>query len=291
MDLTYLNAIIMGIIQGLTEFLPVSSSGHLVMFQHLWGIDPEQPQMIIFDLAVHVGTVASILYYYRNSITKFLLGLNRDKAGLLQPRQLYNSSPSWRFLALSFAAMFATAVFYVGTKVIGKIAGETDGKDIFDLAFGNPNVVSILWLVTAAVLIVTDKKRKTRRGLKHFTIICALIIGFAQGIATLPGISRSGSTICACVLLGLHRRWAGEFSFLIGVMAIVGATLLEGIKFFSEQNAALPWGPVIIGSIVSGLVGFMALSLLLWAVRKAKLKVFAVYLVIIAISSLVYFNL
>ncbi len=292
MDLTYINAIIMGIIQGLTEFLPVSSSGHLVMFQHLWGIDPEKPEMILFDLAVHVGTVASILYYYRKSISRFFFGLNRDKDGLLKPISLYKSSPSWKFFILSMFAMFATAVFYVSIKVFGKLAGETDsGKDIFEIAFSNPNVVSILWLVTAGVLLITDKKRKTRRGLKNFTITCALIIGLAQGIAMLPGISRSGSTICACVLLGLHRRWAGEFSFLIGVMAIVGATLIESIKFFSGTEAILLWGPVIVGSVISGIVGFMALSMLLWAVRKAKLKVFAVYLVIVSISSLIYFNM
>ena len=278
MDLTYISAIIMGIIQGLTEFLPVSSSGHLVMFQHLLGIDPETSEMILFDLAVHVGTVASIFYYYRKSVSKFACGLLRDIPQLKSPATALHKSTAWRFAALAFAATFGTGIIYVIAK-----------KTIED-AFGSPNFVAACWYVTAIVLIITDRKHKTTRKLRNFTLLCGLAVGLAQGLAMLPGISRSGSTICACLLLGLNRRWAGEFSFLIGVIAIVGATLVEGIKFFSQENAALPWGPVIAGSLVSAIVGFMALSLLLWAVRKAKLKIFAIYLILAASASLFYFN-
>lgn len=279
MDLTYISAVIMGIIQGLTEFLPVSSSGHLVMFQHLLGINPETPEMILFDLAVHVGTVASIFYYYRKSVSGFACGLLRDIPMLKNPANALNKSTAWRFAALAFAATFGTGVVYVICK-----------KTIED-AFGSPNMVACCWLVTAVVLFITDRKHKSVRKLRKFTLLCGLAVGFAQGLAMLPGISRSGSTICACLLLGLNRRWAGEFSFLIGVIAIVGASLIEGIKFFSQENSALHWGPVIAGSIVSAIVGFMALSLLLWAVRKAKLKIFAIYLILAASASLIYFNL
>ncbi|MBN2843510.1 MAG: undecaprenyl-diphosphate phosphatase [Sedimentisphaerales bacterium] len=279
MDLTYLTAIIMGILQGLTEFLPVSSSGHLVMFQHLAAFNPESAEMMLFDLAVHVGTVASILYFYRKSVQKFTGGLLRDLGKLGNPATIMSESPAWRFAILALISTFATGVVYILC------------KKTIEAAFENPNYVSGCWLATACVLFITDRKTKHSRKIKNFTIMCALLIGIAQGIAILPGISRSGSTICACLLLGLHRRWAGEFSFLIGVIAILGATLLESIDFFSQANATLPWGPVIIGSVASGITGFLALSLLMWVVKNAKLKIFAIYLIVAAIASLVYFNI
>ena len=279
MELTYIKAIIMGILQGLTEFLPVSSSGHLVMIQHFWKFNPESPELILFDLAVHVGTVASILFYYRRSFVKFSGGLISDVGELARPTTLIQNSVAWRFAVLALAATFSTGVIYV-------LAKKT-----IENAFENHNFVSILWLVTASVLLITDRKYKTTRRLRQFTIGCALIVGIAQGFAILPGISRSGSTICACLLLGLHRRWAGEFSFLIGVIAIMGAALIKGMEFMSLENTSMPWGPVIAGSIVSAITGFLALSLLIWAVRKAKLKIFAIYLVLASIISLVYFNI
>ncbi len=275
MDLTYIKAIIMGILQGLTEFLPVSSSGHLVMIQHFWKFNPESPELILFDLAVHVGTVASILFYYRRSFARFTGGLIRDVGDF---NRLQIGIP-WRFAILALAATFSTGVIYVISK-----------KTIED-AFENHNFVSILWLVTAGLLLLTDRKYKTTRRVRQFTIGCALIVGVAQGFAILPGISRSGSTICVCLLLGLHRRWAGEFSFLIGVIAILGAALIKGMEFMALENTSMPWGPVVAGAIVSAITGFMALSLLIWAVRKAKLKIFAIYLVIASVVSLVYFNL
>lgn len=278
MDLTYISAIIMGILQGLTEFLPVSSSGHLVMYQHLANFNPENPAMMLFDLAVHVGTVASILFFYRRSVRKFAGGLIRDIGELRSPETVMVKSPAWRFAILAMAATFATGVVYV------------INKKMIDNAFEEPNYVAFGWLVTSVVLFITDRKHKGTRKLKQFGITCALVIGIAQGIAILPGISRSGSTICAALLLGLNRRWAGEISFLIGVIAILGATLIEGHEFFSQPNASLPWGPVIVGSIVSGITGFLALGLLMWMIKNAKLKIFAVYLIVAAISSLIYFN-
>ena len=279
MELTYIKAIIMGLLQGLTEFLPVSSSGHLVMIQHFWKFNPESPELILFDLAVHIGTVASILFYYRRSLTRFSGGLIRDVGELARPTTILQKSIPWRFAILALVATFSTGVIYV-------LAKKT-----IEGAFENHNTVAFLWLVTACVLLVTDRKHKTARGLRQFTVVCALIVGIAQGFAILPGISRSGSTICACLLLGLHRRWAGEFSFLIGVIAIIGAALIKGLEFMALENTSMPWGPVLAGAVVSAITGFMALSLLIWAVRKAKLKVFAIYLVIISIASLVYFNL
>lgn len=274
MDLTYLKAILLGIIQGLTEFLPVSSSGHLVMLQHIMKIDPQSQAMILFDLAVHLGTVGAILIYYRHSIRKYFVHLYGSVSMLNRPLVAYRKSASIRFTVLAGCAIFTTGVFYV---LFG---------DFVEQGFGEAWIVAVCWIITATILLVTDRRHQCRRGLRDFGVVCAVVVGLAQGFALFPGISRSGSTICAALLLGLHRRWAGEFSFLIGVPAILGATLIEGIKFFSSEHVAFQWGPTLVGAAVSGVVGLGALSLLIWAVRKARLKYFAIYCYVIAAITL-----
>ncbi|MBI9018732.1 MAG: undecaprenyl-diphosphate phosphatase [Phycisphaerae bacterium] len=275
MDLGYIQAIIMGALQGLTEFLPVSSSGHLVMSQHLFGLKPKDPAMMIFDLATHLGTMVAVLVYYRREVSKYLKHLNRSLPMLKQPKQAYHESASIRFTVLAFVSLFGTGIVYVLF------------KKVIEKGFEEPAMVAGCWFVTAIVLFITDRKKTNHRSIKKFWIYFALIVGMAQGLAILPGISRSGSTICVALLLGLHRKWAGQYSFLIGIPAIVGASLIEGIKFFSAGHSSLPWGPTIVGSVVSMFVGIAALSLLLWAVRKAKLKIFAYYCIIISIATFI----
>ncbi len=273
----YLEAILLGIIQGLTEFLPVSSSGHLVAFQKWLKHDPGDPSNILFALAVHLGTVVAILFYYRNSVKNYVLDLRKSLSGLNQPVELYKKSVSIRFTILAMVATFGTGIVYVFL------------KDTIKEGFNSITTVAICWFVTATVLLITDKKGRTKGSLRNFTIVTALLIGLAQGLAMFPGISRSGSTICVAVLLGLRRRWAGEFSFLIGSIAISGASLLEGMDYFNhpQPQEAIQWGPFIVGAIVSAIVGFLALALLIWAVKKAKLKIFAIYCYLIAIVTLI----
>lgn len=266
----YWKAILLGAVQGLTEFLPVSSSGHLVILQHVFELNPESQAMIMFDLAVHMGTVLAVLFYFRKSIIKFFAHLGSSLRGLNDPLKLYHSSASIRFSVLAFTAIFATGIVYILF------------HEVIDQGFEKPWIVALCWVITGIVLVITDSKRRTRKSLRDFGIMAALLVGLAQGAAMFPGISRSGSTICVAVLLGLHRRWAGEFSFLIGVPTIIGATLIEGIQFFRDSPEAIAWGPTLAGSLVSALVGLAALALLIWALRKAKLKVFAIYCFLLA---------
>ncbi|TFG46817.1 MAG: undecaprenyl-diphosphate phosphatase, partial [Candidatus Brocadiia bacterium] len=162
-------------------------------------------------------------------------------------------------------------------------------KDIVEQGFVRPWIVSVCWIITGCVLLATDYRHKCRRSLRQFGIMAAILVGLAQGAALFPGISRSGSTLCVAILLGLHRRWAGEFSFLIGVPAIVGALLIKGVGFFDSVSDSLGWGPILLGSVVSAMVGFFALRLLIWALRKARLKYFAIYCYLIAVISLIVF--
>jgi undecaprenyl-diphosphatase len=272
--LSFLQAILLGVVQGLTEFLPVSSSGHLVILQHIFKLGPQSDPMILFDLAVHLGTMVAILIYYRRSLRKFFPHLVRSLKQINDPLGLYRRSASIRFTILAVVATGATGVVFVLF------------KDLIDAGFDKPNIVAFCWIFTAALLLITDRRKHTRRSLRQFGIIAALLVGLAQGLALFPGVSRSGSTICVAVLLGLHRRWAGEFSFLIGSVAITGASLVKGLEFFRAPHEPLSWGPIIIGMVVSALVGWLALALLIWALRRARLKYFAIYCAVLAGATL-----
>lgn len=278
--MSYLEAVVMGIVQGLTEFLPVSSSGHLVMVQFLTGHEPKE--YLLFDLLLHLGTVGAIIIYFRDSLRKYAGHLRRSLALVRRdPLGSYRQSASVRFTVLAVTATFATFVFYVLL------------KDWVESGFEQPIVVAICWLVTGTLLLVTDARRQARRGLRQFGIVAALAIGLAQGFALFPGISRSGATICAAVLIGLHRRWAGEFSFLIGSVAIILATILKGMELFNtggetfRANTAAMLGPMFAGTLVSMAVGVAALALLFWALRRAHLRYFAFYCYLLSIASLV----
>ena len=276
MELNYLQAILLGILQGLTEFLPVSSSGHLVILQNIFGLEPQTPAMILFDLAVHLGTVVAVLIYFRHSLRKYSHDLIENCKHLNHPIDSYRRSAAIRFSTLAAIAIVVTGLFYI-----------TAGDKIKE-GFEKPHMVAICWLVTATLLLLTDIRSRPRGGLRNFGMLAAVLVGLAQGAALFPGISRSGATICVAVLLGLRRRWAGEFSFLIGVPAIIGATLLEGISFFANvgEYDSLSWGPTLAATAISAIVGWAALALLFWMLRKAKLKYFAIYCYLIAIITL-----
>lgn len=275
----YWQAVLLGIVQGLTEFLPVSSSGHLVIGQWQMGFDPDDPAMILFDLVVHLGTVLAVLVYYRRSLKSYLGGLAQCGPDLLNPVTSYQKNPVFRVTLLALAATVATGVIYVLF------------HDSIESGFNSPPMVAVCWIVTATVLLITDRRGRVRGSLREFSLIAALAVGLAQGVALFPGISRSGSTICVAVLFGLRRPWAGQFSFLIGVPAICGATLIKFAQYFQAGHVSVDWGPMIVGGLISAVVGLAALALLLWAVRRAKLKFFAIYCYLLAIGTLIVYTL
>jgi undecaprenyl-diphosphatase len=191
--------------------------------------------------------------------------------------QIYKKSPSVRLLIL---AVFVT--------LITGACGLTF-KKYFEAAFGHLKVVAAMWAITGTVLLVTDARKRTRLGLRRFGFRQAAIVGLAQAVAIMPGISRSGATICAAILVGLHRRWAVEFSFLIAIPAILGATLLEVLNnsaVISAQNVTA--SVLVSGAAAAAICGVLALKVLIKASRDAKLKVFGFYCYILALAVLVY---
>jgi undecaprenyl-diphosphatase len=270
-------AIILGTVQGLTEFLPVSSSGHLVLFESfMHGLDPDTPEMLLFDLSIHVGTVIAIVGIYIKDIPAFSRTLIDVKKYSYNPLTIFKRNPAWRILVCAGITTVVTVVLY---KIF-----EDPLKSARQLS-----VVAFMWLITGTLLLVTDGKKRTKLGLRDFGILGAIIIGAAQAGAIMPGISRSGATICAAILWGLHRRWAVEYSFLIALPAIIGGTVLELIDNPGiVGSASLPVTSIIAGMISSCLVGMGALRLLIYVSQKRKLKIFAVYCYTLAAISIIY---
>ena len=279
MTLDAARAALLGALQGLTEFLPVSSSGHLVIFQQWMQMDSEDPVMILFDLAVHLATLLAVLLVFRRVLGRFIkhLWISLQSLGNGQtPMTLFRRSPSVRILVMAVVAS-------VPTGLIGMAF-----KDQFEQAFGSLSAVGFSLLITAMLLLLSARRR-THRGLRQFRLLDALVIGVAQGLAITPGISRSGSTICAALLLGIRKRWAAQFSFLIAVPAILGGSILKLGDVLAESDAAaLPWGPIAVGMIVALLVGYLALRLLLLAIERSKLMYFAIYCFTLGIVVIVW---
>jgi undecaprenyl-diphosphatase len=151
---------------------------------------------------------------------------------------------------------------------------------LFERAFGEPVWIGVALLITGGLLILTVGVRRPSRGWTQFHWWHAALVGVAQGFAIMPGISRSGATICTALYCGLRRRWAAQFSFLIAAPAILGATAITARSAFdlpAQRLEAVAWGPVVVGSVVSAAVGVAALSILLTAVQRAKLHYFAWY--------------
>jgi len=262
-DLDYVGAALLGVIQGLTEFLPISSSAHLALTQRWLGLDPDSTRMLLFDVVTHCGTLVAVFIVFAAPARRFLRRL---------PSEL---SPAWpqRRYALQICGLAAAAS--VPTAVIGLAL-----KDTFESAFDKPRWIGAALIVTGLLLACTKWTGRATCGWREFGWWRAALVGFAQAGAILPGISRSGATICIARFLGLRKRWAAQFSFLIAVPAILGAAAIKFKDAFERPVNQLDhtiWGPIILGGLISAVVGVGALRLLLNMVQRAKLYYFAPY--------------
>ena len=262
-DLTYLQAVVLGVVQGLTEFLPVSSSAHLAITQRWYALDPESLPMHVFDGLVHIGTTIAVLIVFANPLRRY------------GHRLIGELSSNWTGKRYALRILLLGVVAIIPTGVIG-----LGFKKTFERAFGEPVWIGVGLLITGVLLAATAGVGRGKRGWKDFAWWQAAVVGIAQGIAIWPGVSRSGSTICAATFCGLRRRWAAEFSFFIAVPAILGATALklrEAFAMSAENAVPIVWGPALVGAAVSLIVGVLALRLLLGAVRRTKLHYFSYY--------------
>lgn len=267
--MTILQAVILGLFQGVSEFLPVSSSGHLLVLRSLFGLE-DVPRL--FDVILHAATLLSVLVVFRRRVGGILGALFR---GALRRKDVPEADAD--NLALVPPVLAATVV----TAVVGL------GIDNY-VPVESPRVVSAFFLVTAALLLASRRFRGDR-GYGRIGLGRGALIGLAQGIGVFPGISRSGITISAGLAAGLERETAGEFAFLLAIPAVAGALLLE-LKDFSELSGTVGPGPLAAGFATAFAAGVAALSLLLPLVRKGRLAWFAAYLIPAGLAGLFLFG-
>ncbi len=246
------HAVLLGLLQGITEFLPVSSSGHLVIAQHfLPGF--RQPG-VLFDVMLHVGTMLAVCLYFRNDLAALL------RAPL---RRTDEDRRQLRLLGLLGLASIPTAV--IGLSL----------EDFFSRLFHSLPTVAAMLLVTGSLLFIAERLRHGARRLDQLGILDALLVGTVQGLAIIPGISRSGSTIATLLLRGVDGEAAARFSFLLALPAVGGAALLSLRKLSAVQAADIP--AYLAGTLAAFLVGLASIHLLMGVIRKRRLLIFAVY--------------
>ncbi|MEZ4272311.1 MAG: undecaprenyl-diphosphate phosphatase [Myxococcota bacterium] len=263
--MTLWHAIVLGFVQGLTEFLPVSSSGHLVLAGALLGLSEGH---LAFDVIVHVATLVATVVYYRNSL--------RCMAGDTVKAVLqYRSGRSLQEVLYMYPEARLVGLIALGsipTALIGLVF-----KDHLEALFSEPRSAAGMLLVTAALLLLTRWCPRGRKTLSQFHWSYALLIGLIQGVAIVPGICRSGSTIAMALLLGLERELAARYSFLLALPAVLGALLLQmrdGAAFEVVGQSAL-----VSGFVMAAITGLFALALLVRLVRSGRFHYFALYLV------------
>lgn len=273
----WFESLILGVVQGVTEFLPISSDGHLSITQHLFawltGSSRTGKENLFFDVMLHLGTLVAILAYYRAAIHSGVRGLlgksdrteGFDRASVIRAGAL---------TAVAIVPLVPFALFF---------------KEMLEQAFDSAAAAGYGFLVTATVLLVTSvlQKKDGGKGLGQTTWLDALLIGLAQMFAPMPGVSRSGLTIATALALGLSRTWAVGFSLLIAVPTIAGAVLFM-IKDILKSDVAHTLTPdriaqTVVATVVAGIVGYAAISWLVKVVRSGRLWYFSVYLIVLAI--------
>ena len=265
--MTVLQAILLGLIQGLTEFLPVSSSGHLSIFQNFFGMQTAEDGSLLFDVLLHLGTLASVCAAYRRDIAEIVA----DCVGFVQTagQRMAPGGEGRRFYGARVLLMmfFATLPLFLILPV----------HDYIERLYYSTVFIGLALILTGAMLYVSDRMARGRKTGKTMGIWDALLIGVCQAIATLPGLSRSGTTITAGIATGLDRRFAVKFSFLISIPAVLGANLLSLVKAFREGVDWASFPAYLLGMITAAVVGYFAIGLVQYLVKKDKFGYFAYY--------------
>ncbi|CAN5116123.1 undecaprenyl-diphosphate phosphatase [soil metagenome] len=267
-----IEAILLGILQGITEFLPVSSSGHLVLARALFGGDIEPG--ITYEIVVHFGSFCSIAVYYRKLIFEILRDLYRSLIPAAIREKRFKEDENTRLSMIILLSMIPAMV-----------VGFTMKSEIEE-AFMNPFLVSIMLLITGSILYST---KFVGNLIKDVNANRGFWMGVAQAFAILPGISRSGSTISLGLLLGIEREKAANFSFLMVLPVLAGAMLLEITELIELGEILVPVGSLIAGFLTSFIAGYLALTYLIKLLKRDKFYYFSYYCWVVGIFGLLYF--
>lgn len=266
-------AIILGLIQGLAEFLPISSSGHLAIFKHVLRFDTDTG--LLFDVLLHLGTLAAVFVAFRKDIFELV------KEGFAIIGQFFKSmfdclfkKEKWQPVVTTPYRRFVMLVIVstIPTGVMGILL-----SDVINTASATLLVPGILLLINGVQLLISDRLPDGTLTEAEASYTKATLVGVAQGVATFPGISRSGTTITACLACGFSREFAVKYSFIMSIPAILGALVLELLDFTPEQLSASDWMNYLVGTVIAGLVGYVCIKTMLVIVRGKKFKYFAYY--------------
>ena len=261
--MSVISAIFQAIIQGLTEFLPVSSSGHLSLYQHFTGNSGEGA--LLFSAILHLGTLFAVFIAFWDTIWDLICEFVRMVKDIFKRQFTFKEMNADRRAVLMVILSTAVLIpFYIF-------------KDFFE-GFAEDSTIfaeGICFLYTAAILLLADKCSKGNKKLGDITVKDSIFVGFFQSIALLPGVSRSGSTISAGLFSGFARETAVKYSFILGVPAILGGCLVE-VKDAIQTDMSFSW-TYILGFVVAAIVGICAIKMVNWLVKTDKFKIFAYY--------------
>lgn len=262
--MTLLNSLILGIIQGVAEFLPISSSGHLSIAQNLLGLGVEGTDDVFFDVLLHLGTLGAVFVAYWQDIKEMILEFFRTISDLAGRRTVEKLPPARRLILLIVA----------GTLPLFLILPV---KDAVEGLYANTFFVGGALLVTGLLLYFCDRLRKGRKNERSASIVDVLIVGLGQAVATCPGISRSGMTISMGCFRGFERRFAVRFAFLLSIPAVLGANILQ-LKDVAETGVDLALLPAyLVGVAAAALSGYLSIRLVRMVADKGRFGAFAYY--------------
>ena len=260
----YLETVILGLVQGVAEFLPISSSGHLTMFQHFFGMEEADN---LLNVLLHFATLIAVCVYYWRDVTGMVYEFFLSLRALFCKK--YRTEPVPEARRMVWLVVLGTLPLFLILPV----------KDYVEQIGNSPVLVSCVLLLTGCILFVSDRLAKGRKTAATARKRDVLLVGVAQGIATIPGLSRSGSTISAGMALGFERSFAVRYSFLMSLPAVLGATLLE-VKDVLEMDSGLAAGLLpkyLVGMAVAGVVGYFSIRLVNLLAAKGKFGAFAYY--------------
>ena len=287
--MTLLKAIIMGIIQGLTEFLPVSSSGHLAIFKHILKINTDTG--LLFDIMLHFGTLVAIIVAFWEDFRQLVMEGISLVGDLFYNLYVWIGKPcgknpdEYRTMMKSPYRRFVILILIstIPTGVIGVLA-----KDFIEQMSATVLVPGLCLILTGIELVIADHLANGEKDERKATMKDAVLIGVSQAIATLPGLSRSGTTVTTCLSRQFQREFAVKYSFLMSIPAVLGATLFEVMDLSESTVQSSELMPMILGTIVAAVVGFFCIKTMLVIVKQKKFTYFAVYCFIVGCIAVGY---
>ncbi len=274
--MSYLSAAFLGLVQGVAEFLPISSSGHLSIFQNFLGLSTvEDGGHVFFDLLLHLATLIAVCIFYRKDIVDIVT------QGITYIRSVGHPVPGEK---KKYPAVRLLFMMFFGTLPLFLILPF---KDKVESLYNNTMFIGFALLVCGTMLFVSDRLPRRSKNEKTMTVRDALIIGLFQAVATVPGISRSGTTITAGIATGLDRQFAVKFSFLLSIPAILGANILS-IADAAEAGIEPGMLPMyLVGMLVAAVSGYLCLMLLRYISRKGRFGGFAFYCWVIGVATVI----